>query len=228
VGGAIFVTASDTEVGKTFCSCAIAEAFWSDGLSVGVYKPVLSGLSWCDSSETLDDATLLQSAAGSTDDIALINPYRFDAAVTPAHAAHLENVKIDKQKLHENYNDIKARHDITIVEGAGGLMSPVTDDYLNIDMICDFQCPVIVVTDTKLGRINHTLMTLNLLKERGAEVLGVIVNMYPKDPNEANKSLIKYIELFSDVKILAVIEKGDGSSDPAAFNVITDLIQDLV
>jgi dethiobiotin synthetase len=205
MGKGIFVTAVDTEVGKTLCSCGMAEALIEAGLDVGVYKPVLSGAKEQNGRYMPEDALMLKSASGSDDDMELINPYCFLTPVTPAHAACIENVTIDKNVLMDNYNVIKERHDLTIVEGAGGVMSPVTNDYLVLDMIKDMDCGAIVVTDTALGRINHTLMTLKALTSHQIDLIGIIVNRYPKRPSMANKSLLKYIRIFNDCEILGIV-----------------------
>lgn len=206
----IFITAVDTGVGKTLCACGFAEALKKRGASVGVYKPVLSGAEFTDGRLIPEDAIMLKRASGSDDDLDLINPYRFSAPVTPAHAASLEGTTIEKNVLINNFNTISARHDITIVEGAGGIMSPVADDYLVVDLIGDLKCPAIVVTDSALGRINHTLMTLSVLKARGIEILGVIVNRYPKNPTEADMSLLKGLKIFHGCKVIGIVSKING------------------
>ena len=212
MGKGIFVTAVDTEVGKTLCSCGMAEALIESGLSIGVYKPVLSGIKDKNVRYLPDDALMLKTASRSDDDIELINPYCFITPVTPAQAACIENISIDKRVLLDNYNIIKERYDLTIVEGAGGIMSPVTNDYLVIDMIKDMRCDAIVITDTALGRINHTLMTLNTLRSYQINPVGIIVNRYPEYPSMANESLLKYIRIFDDCEILGIVpEIGDSS-----------------
>jgi dethiobiotin synthetase len=205
MGKGIFVTAVDTEVGKTLCACGLAEGFLKHGLDIGVYKPVLSGARDNNGERVREDAVMLKAAAKSDDDIELINPYCFLPPVTPAHAACIENVKIEKKVLLKNYKTIMNRHDLTIIEGAGGLMVPVTDDYLVLDLIKDMDCPAIVITDTALGRINHTLMTLNVLKHYRIKVIGIIVNRYPKKPKDKDVSLLKYLKIFSEHDILGII-----------------------
>ncbi len=197
----IFITAVDTEVGKTLCACGLVESLIARGLDIGVFKPVLSGAKqWIPA-----DAVMLKSAAKSKDELKDINPYCFETPVTPAHAAHLENITISKNSLISARDIISDRHDATIIEGAGGLMVPIKDDYLMIDLIKELACPVIVITDCALGRINHTLMTLKILKNYGVEILGLIVNRYPKEPGEAAISLLKYIKLFDNTEIIGVI-----------------------
>jgi dethiobiotin synthetase len=201
----IFITAVDTEAGKTLCGCALSECLTEMGLDVGVYKPVLSGAPEDNGKRIREDAVMLKKASGSDDDIELINPYCFVPPVTPAHAACMEKVRIDKNVLINNYNTISARHDLTIVEGAGGLMVPVTDDYLIVDLIRDLGLSVIVITDTKLGRINHTLMTMKVLESYGINTLGIIVNRYPKEPEPRDKSLLKYLMIFDNKDILGIV-----------------------
>jgi len=207
MGKGIFITGSDTEVGKTLCACGLIEALKDVGLDVGVYKPVLSGATENSGESIPEDALMLKSASRNDDDIDLVNPYCFTAPVTPAHAALLEGKRVEKEVLLDNYAEISGRHDITVVEGAGGLMVPIADDYLILDLIKDLNLSTIVVTDTALGRINHTLMTLEVLKLRGIDVIGVIVNRYPKRPKEKEISLLKYIKMFGDTKILGTVDE---------------------
>ncbi|MFC1855119.1 dethiobiotin synthase [Thermodesulfobacteriota bacterium] len=205
MGESIFITAVDTEVGKTLSACGIIEQLRGDNVDVGVYKPVLAGAELKDGAPYREDAVMLKNAAGTDDDLDLINPYYFSEPVTPAHAASMENISIDKKVILDNYNTIKERHEFTVVEGAGGVLVPTTDDYLVVDMIKDMGTQAIVITDTALGRINHTLMTLKVLGMYNIKVRGIIVNRYPATPKERDVSLLKYLKKFSNVEIIGVV-----------------------
>ncbi|MEN6615011.1 MAG: dethiobiotin synthase, partial [Syntrophorhabdus sp.] len=123
----IFVTGTDTGIGKTVLSCSMA-AYLSlkQGYDVGVMKPVESGIETKDQ-RLASDAFALKEASGSTDDIDLINPYIFKAPLAPQMAATLENVTIDIARLTRIYQQLTSRHDVMVIEGAGGVLVPILD-----------------------------------------------------------------------------------------------------
>lgn len=172
----IFVTGTDTGVGKTIISSSVA-AYLSvvKGLDVGVMKPFESGIETTDD-RGFDDTWTLKKASGSQDTVNEINPYLFKAPLAPEAAAAQENASIDIDFVTSAYHSLTDRHDVVIVEGAGGLLVPITDGFFYADLIRSWQAPVIVVSRLTLGTINHTLLTCNHLRSIGAKVLGVILN----------------------------------------------------
>lgn len=173
----IFVTGTDTGVGKTTVSSALV-AFLSlrKKLNVGVMKPFESGLSKRDKDLLPWDAICLREASGSTDDLDLISPYTFEAPLAPEVAASLENVNIDLDVVDRIYRNILTGHDLVVIEGAGGILVPIKKDFFYVDLIQRWNAPTLIVSRLGLGTINHTLLTVHLLKERGVKILGVILN----------------------------------------------------
>lgn len=173
----IFVTGTDTGVGKTTVSSALV-AFLSlrKKLNVGVMKPFECGLSKRDKDLLPWDGICLREASGSTDDLDLISPYTFEAPLAPEVAASLENVNIDLDVVDRIYRSILTGHDLVVIEGAGGILVPIKKDFFYVDLIQRWNAPTLIVSRLGLGTINHTLLTVHLLKERGVKVLGVILN----------------------------------------------------
>jgi len=165
---AIFITATDTEVGKTYVACGIATALKTKGYKVGVMKPMASGSS--------EDVRLLIKASGTKDNRELINPYLLKYPLAPAVAARLEERPISIQKILTYYKKLCQKNDFVVVEGIGGLLVPIKRDYLVSDMIQDMNIPAIVVARPNLGTINHTLLTVKHAQGSGIEILGVVFN----------------------------------------------------
>ncbi|HOP85343.1 MAG TPA: dethiobiotin synthase [Syntrophorhabdaceae bacterium] len=173
----IFVTGTDTGVGKTTISACLS-AFLSlkRKLNVGVMKPFESGLSKRNKDELPWDAICLKEASGSSDDLNSISPYTFEAPLAPEVAASLENVKIDLNMVDRIYKKILNEHDIVVIEGAGGVLVPIKKNFFYGDLIKRWGCPTLIVSRLGLGTINHTLLTVGYLKTRGIKIIGVILN----------------------------------------------------
>ncbi len=127
----IFVTGTDTGIGKTVVTCGLAAFFaLRKGLDVGVLKPFEAGLTLHGKDLLPWDAILLKEASGSQDDLSLINPYCFESPVAPETASELEHVRVDLESVDRIYNQLKARHQILFIEGAGGVLVPITQEFL--------------------------------------------------------------------------------------------------
>jgi dethiobiotin synthetase len=173
----IFVTGTDTGIGKTVISSAIS-AFFSlrKQMNVGVMKPFECGLSKTDKDLLPWDAICLREASGSNDDLNTISPYTLEAPVAPEVAAMLEHVNIDINMVDKIYHSLAKSHDLLVIEGAGGVLVPIKENFFFADLIQKWNAPTLIVSRLGLGTINHTLLTNHLLKERGIKVLGVILN----------------------------------------------------
>lgn len=205
---AYFITGTDTSVGKTFITAGIASALTRKGLSVGVMKPVETGCPLKSEELVPEDALLLKEAAGASDALDIINPYRFRLPLAPSVAARLEGVAIEFERLAGCFDEIQKAHDIVLVEGAGGLMTPLTDEKTNANLAFVLGLPLIVVAGSKLGVVNHTLLTVETAKALLLNVRGVILN----HPEEAHKSAdisrdynCEEIERFVDMPVLGVV-----------------------
>ncbi len=172
----IFITGTDTGVGKTFVACGLIRAMKEKGLNVCPMKPVESGCRSVRGELVPSDANKLIKASSVDEPLDLINPYRLKHPLAPSVAAEIEGVKIDKKKILSSYNRLSKKYDMTVVEGAGGIMVPVYEKYCFIDLANDLALPVVIVGRPGLGTINHTLLTIETLRNKGLDVLGVIIN----------------------------------------------------
>ncbi|MHA1539227.1 MAG: dethiobiotin synthase [Alphaproteobacteria bacterium] len=187
---AFFVTGTNTGIGKTIASAALCRALDAD-----YYKPVQSGIADGD-----DDCKVVQDLTGLSDARIHRPIYALQAPLSPHEAARLEGVEIDLDKL--TLPDIDGRN--LIVEGAGGVLVPLNDDALMIDLMAKMNLPVVIVASSGLGTINHTLLTIEALRHREIEIAGVILN---GDSSPANK---KAIEVYGNVKVIGEIPLDQG------------------
>jgi dethiobiotin synthetase len=176
MGQGIFITGTDTGVGKTFVACGLAALLRESGYRVGVMKPAETGCAGDDGNWAPQDALALKAAAGCETPLAQICPYQFREPLAPSVAAEREGRRVDIDRLMDIYGEISAAHDITLVEGAGGLMVPLLPSYTFADFARVLKLPVIVVAANRLGVINHLTLTLEHASCKGLSVLGYILN----------------------------------------------------
>ena len=172
----IFITGTDTGVGKTIVSAGLAAAFKRKGVDVGVMKPVATGAVRKNNRLVSSDAEFLKKAAKVNDENYLVNPYCIDLPLAPSVAFGLRKNKISVDKIRDCLEELLNRHELVIVEGIGGLSVPIYKDYLVADLIKELNAPLIIVSRNGLGTINHTLLTVNKARDFGLEILGLIFN----------------------------------------------------
>jgi dethiobiotin synthetase len=168
----LFVTGTDTGVGKTLVACALARGLRGRGLEVGVMKPVETGVGAAGPA----DARALREAAGVYDPLQCICPQAFALPAAPSVAAAAEGCAVDRKALRAAFDALRARHDWMLVEGAGGLLVPLDEDDSMADLAADLGLPLLVVTRGSLGTINHTRLTLEVAAVRGLAVAGVVIS----------------------------------------------------
>jgi dethiobiotin synthetase len=185
MGNGVFITGTDTGVGKTFFACALASYLKDSGYKVGVMKPAETGCDAGDGELAPQDAIALRTASGCELPLEKICPYQFAEPLAPSVAAEREGRRIDIERLLDTYEDISKAHDITLVEGAGGLMVPLLPSYTYADFARVLKLPVIVVAANKLGVINHLLLTLEHANCKDLRVLGYVLNRLDAAPSLA-------------------------------------------
>lgn len=186
----LFITGTDTGVGKTYVTALIARQLVAEGHRVGVYKPAASGCVRQAGALVSDDAVALWEAAGRPGDLEQVCPQRFLAPLAPHLAARAEGREIDAALLREGVKFWLANSDVVLVEGAGGLMSPMGDEDYVADLAEEFGFPLVVVSRNVLGTINQTLQTLitaSVFRD-GLSVVGVVLN-HPTPPAADDVSL---------------------------------------
>jgi len=197
----IFITGTDTGVGKTTVAAALARLLRDKGVKVGVMKPVTSGCSLSSAGPVSADAELLAWGAGVavTPEVA---PYLLKEPLAPAAAAELEHVKIEFSRILAAFHRIAEQCDFVIVEGAGGLMVPLSGGLLVADLIRLLALPLLVVARPDLGTVNHTLLTTFAARQLDIDVRGVIINGYPEDPSLAESTAPHLIDSLAGVPLL--------------------------
>jgi dethiobiotin synthetase len=209
----IFITGTDTGVGKSVVTAVLARFMRTKGLKVGVMKPVTSGCAFADGKLVSEDAELLKWAAGTASTDADISPYLLKEPLAPSVAAAIDGVTVRFDTIRQSFLRLTAVNDIVLMEGAGGLMVPLTENRLVSDLIRFLDLPAIIVARPNLGTVNHTLMTCFCAKQMGIEVKGVIIGNYPENPGPAEVYAAGMIEERSGVPVLGVFPH-IGSEDP--------------
>lgn len=196
----VFITGSDTGVGKTVIAGAIAASMKAHGLNVGVMKPVASGAKEVEGKLVSDDVVYLKKIIDSTDDDDLVNPIRFKLPIAPTMAAAQSGVPIDIDKIWKAYEELTNKHDFVVVEGIGGLMVPIDDTLFVADLVSKMDLALIIVSGDYLGTINHTLLTVEYARSRNLRIKGIVINMLKSDDD-----IVREIEKYSSVPVLGTI-----------------------
>jgi dethiobiotin synthetase len=197
-GQGIFITGTDTGCGKTYVTALLAKFLTGKGMDVGVMKPISAG------PLLENDAVWLKKELELRDPIELINPVRLKYPLAPYPAAQKEGKKIEIKKIFKAYRTLSQKHELILVEGIGGVAVPITANYVVIDLIRDMKLPAIIVARAGLGTINHTLLTINALRQEKIEVLGVILNGF-RGKEISEKTNAEVIRKLGRVEILAKI-----------------------
>jgi dethiobiotin synthetase len=192
----VFVTGTDTGVGKSVLAAAICAALAARGERVAAFKPVVSGLDE-EPGEFGHDHELLASVASAGQSPEDVAPWRFGPPVSPHHAAELAGELIEPAQLVE----AARMHELLVCEGVGGLLVPITPGYLVRDLALDLELPVVVAARTGLGTINHTLLTVEAARAAGLKVAGVVMTPWPSEPGEMELSNRATVERLADVGV---------------------------
>ncbi|HKG39874.1 MAG TPA: dethiobiotin synthase [Conexibacter sp.] len=205
----LFVTGTDTGVGKTVVAASILAALRHRGERVSAFKPVLTGTDDpADASWPPDDALLAAAAGMRADDVA---PARFGPPVSPHLAAALAGTPLDPGALRAAFAGHVADADVVVAEGVGGLLVPLAPDYLVRDLARDLDLPLVIAARPGLGTINHTLLTLEAARAVGLTVAGVVLTPWPKAPSameEDNRATIAALGAV-EVSVLPRLPRAD-------------------
>jgi dethiobiotin synthetase len=204
-GRGLFVTGTDTEVGKTVVAAGIARAWSATGTRTGVFKPVLSGLNEPGPS---DLATLKRAVRSDALD-ETVCPYRFGEPLSPHLAAERDGARIDPAVILAAFEDLSSRYDRLVVEGAGGWRVPLSTDpdlFAISDLAGLLRLPVLVVAANRLGAINQTLLTVESVLAHGCECAGVVLNSMRSDADEAMRTNAEVLAEVLPVPLVATVE----------------------
>lgn len=211
-----FVIGTDTGVGKTLVSCALIEALRATGVSAVGMKPVASGASLdADGRLANEDADALAHASGLARPTPLTNPYLFEAPLAPHVAARREGRSIERAVVLDALSALRAEADHVIVEGVGGFVVPLSDDWTTADLAVDIGAQLILVVGLRLGCINHALLTAEAVRARGLALAGWVANCQPGGMLE-QEATISTLKSRLNAPILGIIPRLSGADAKSA------------
>jgi len=203
----LFITGTDTGVGKTFVSTLLVRGLRRAGLDTAAMKPICCG--------DRDDAEQLCAACDGEISLNTINPVWFRTPAAPYTAAIVENRPVDLALIRETFQRLRSRHRSLIVEGVGGWMVPIDRDYFVADLAAEFQLPVAVVVRNRLGALNHALLTVRDIERRGLPFAGIIFNQTESSDEVALATNRALLEELTDKAILLDVTPGQTSLELA-------------
>jgi dethiobiotin synthetase len=199
----VFVTGTDTGVGKTVLAAALAAALRAEGVDVAAFKPVVTGLDEPQDGRPADHELLAAAAGRPADEVA---PHRFGPPVSPHLAAELAGTALDPAALVAAARGLRA--DVVVAEGVGGLLVPLTLGYTVRDLAIDLGWPVVVAARPGLGTINHSLLTVESARAAGLDVRAVVLTPWPLEPSVMQRSNADAIARLGAVEVATLAEVG--------------------
>lgn len=205
MGKGIFVIGTNTDIGKTFISGAITYKLKKHNENVIPYKPVQSGGVYENNELVPPDIKYIKDICDLDIDYNTMNTYCLKTEVSPHLACNIENVYINKENIINHYNKLLKIYDYVVVEGAGGIVVPITNDYFVYDLIKDLNLDVVIVASASVGTINHSVLTYEFLKSKNIKCRGIFINNYNNKFYEDDN--IKMIEKITNLKVLGILNK---------------------
>jgi dethiobiotin synthetase len=200
----VFITATDTGVGKTLVASALVTRLIQRGIDVGVMKPIETGVSRA--TRARSDGVRLQRAAGSQDSLSEVCPYVFQLPVTPRSASRVEKTTVRITKIMRAFRALSQKHAFMVVEGVGGVYVPVTSALSLLDIIHQMKLRAIVVGQSGLGGINHALLTLRALRRRKIPIVALVLNqcrpMRTKIARVQEQSTVNLLRMLAGVPVI--------------------------
>jgi dethiobiotin synthetase len=207
----VFITGTDTGVGKTVVSCALARGLRAAGIDVGVMKPVETGVL---ATGPLD-AQALRLAADAEDALDLVCPIQFAMPAAPQASAIEAGGDVSIERIRDCFDLLQKRHTFMLVEGAGGLLVPLDEETTMADLAQELELPVLIVARASLGTINHTLLTLEACATRGLEVVGVVLSHAAGLLSEADRKNLEMLKQSLGEKLIGEIPPQTRPEDAA-------------
>ncbi len=216
----LFITATGTDIGKTYVTALLVKKMREAGFNTGYYKAALSGADCIANS----DAGFVNKIANIGQDESTLLSYLYKNAVSPHLAAKIEGNPVEKDVVIRDYQKVQEKYDYVTVEGSGGIICPIRYDdkakYFLEDIVKWLQLPTLIVADAGLGTINAVVLTVEYLKHHGLPLTGIILNNYTGGAMQEDN--IKMIEEITGEKILALVKHGDTDID-IDVNVLEDI-----
>ena len=201
---AYFITGTDTGVGKTSITAGLAGSIHRMGIDVGVMKPIATGYPQKSGFKSTDVAKLVD-AASSKDPEDLVNPVFLPLPTSPYDATKLLELSVDMPLIFEQFKKLLSMHEILLVEGIGGIMTPITKNFFVADIIKGMGIETIIVTRATIGTLNHTVLTCKICKDYGIKIRGLVINNFDEKGTPAEKNAPKTLYELTNVPILGTV-----------------------
>jgi len=211
----LFITGTDTDVGKTYVAAGLAVTLRKMGIDVGIMKPFAAGTPQKKGFKS-DDVGILSRAAQVSEPEKLMNPQFFKMAASPYTASKSLKVIVKVKSVLSNFKKLSKLHSMLLVEGMGGIMTPILKNYFVTDLIKDMKLPAVIVTRTRIGTVNHTIMTCKMCEKYKIPIKGIIINNFDSDGYKV-KTLKRDLQSLTGVPILGTIPFIDNLSDDSLY-----------
>ncbi len=213
----LFITGTDTDVGKTYITAGLAVVIRKMGIDVGVMKPFAAGAARKKGYKS-EDIVILSRAAQACDPENLVNPQFFPIPASPYTAWKNLKIKPKINSVLSSFKSLSKIHSMMLVEGMGGIMTPILKNYFVTDLIKDMKIPTILVTRTKVGTVNHTIMTVKMCEKYKIPIKGIIINDFDSDGYKV-KELTRDLKSLTGVPILGSIPFINDLSDASLYRI---------
>ena len=212
----IFITGTDTDVGKTYITTGLAVTLRKMGINVGVMKPFAAGIAQKNGFKS-EDIEILSKAAKVNDPEKLVNPQFFPISASPYTAWKKLKIKPKIPTILQSFRKLSHLHEMLLVEGMGGVMTPILNNYYITNLIKEMKIPTIIITRSKVGTVNHTIMTVKSCEKLKIPIKGIIINNF--DKGYSIKQLKNDLEDLTGVKVLGSIPFLKDLSDASLYRI---------
>jgi len=213
----IFITGTDTDVGKTYITAGLAVSVRKMGIDVGVMKPFAAGIVQKKGFKS-EDVEILSTAAQVNDPENLVNPQFFPIPASPYTAWKNLKIKPKIPSILASFKKLSKLHEMILVEGMGGVMTPILKDYYVTNLIKEMKIPAVIVMRSKIGTVNHTVMTVRMCEKYKIPIKGIIINDFDSDGYKT-KELTRDLKNLLGVPILGSIPFIDDLSDSSLYEI---------
>jgi len=212
----LFITGTDTDVGKTYITAGLAILFRKMGIDVGVMKPFAAGKAQKKGYKS-EDIVIISKAAKACDPEKLVNPQFFKIPASPYTAWKTLKTKPKVSTILSSFKKLTKLHDMILVEGMGGIMTPILKDYYITNLIKDMKIPTVIVTRSKIGTVNHTIMTVKMCEKYKIPVKGIIINNF--ENGYPISQLKRDLQNLTGIKVLGSIPFIKNKSDASLYRI---------
>jgi len=213
--GSLFITGTDTDVGKTYITAGLAVTLRKMGVDVGIMKPFAAGTPQKKGFRS-EDVEILSRAAQVSDPENLMNPQFFKMAASPYTASKNLKVKVKVDLVLSNFKKLSKLHTVLLVEGMGGIMTPILKNYSVASLIKEMKLPAVIIARTKVGTVNHTIMTCKMCEKHKIPIKGIIINNFDSG-GYGVKTLKRDLHSLTGVPILGTIPYLENLSDSSLY-----------